>query len=137
MGTVADVVLAALRAAVPGDVSVYDTIVPGVASAKYVIAYVPPGMWSSHTVNGVSDHVLLQFSTTSVASNANPAYAAAECRWLQMKVQNTLVDLYVVADGVAPAQVTHRGNQNPKPDEATPDKKVYATDQWSLETTRV
>lgn len=137
MSTFADGILAALRASVPTGVSVYDTIVPGVPSARYVIAYIPPGMRSVGGVDGVADQVTLQFSTTTVASNPDASYSAAECRWLQGTVQNTLVDLIVTADGHAAAQVVHRGCQNPRPDEATPDKKVYATDQFSLQTVRI
>lgn len=133
----ADTVLAALGGAVPVGTGVYDSIVPGVASAAYVVVSIPPGLRSLSGIDGVSDHVLLRFSTMSVASNTNPAYAAAECRWLQAKVQDALTDLVVVADGWGRSQIKHEGDQNPKPDEATPDKKVYATDQWSLETTRV
>ena len=136
MTTVADAILAAVRAAVPGDVMVYDSIVPGVAPARYVMMYIPAGARSSYSVDGTSDCVTVDFQVTTVVSSGDPSYTSAMCRWLTGTVIDALTDLTVSADGVAPARIVHRGSQGPRPDEATPDKKVYATDQFTLETVR-
>jgi hypothetical protein len=135
--TLADTILAAVTAAVPGDVRVFDTIVPGVAPARYVMMYIPAGQRSAQAVDGVSDCVSLDFQVTSVASSSDPSYSAAMCRWLAAAVRDALTDLVVTADGVAAGRIVHRGSQGPRPDEATPDKKVFATDQFTLETVRV
>jgi hypothetical protein len=135
--TAADAILAVVRGAVPGDVVVYDSIVPGVAPPRYVMMYIPAGQRSSQSVDGVSDCVSVDFQVTSVASSADPSYAAAMCRWLAGTVRDALTDTFVTGDGLAQARITHRGSQGPRADEATPDKKVFATDQFSLETVRI
>ena len=134
MSTAADVVLATLRAGVPGGATIYDSLVPGVPTARYVVAYIPAGWREASTITGVSEDISLSFQTTSVASDANPVYAAAYCRWLQTAVRDLLTDLVITADGWSPARIRHEGSQHPQPDETTPDKKVYATDQFSLRT---
>lgn len=137
MSTGADTILALLRAAVPADVKVYDTLVPGVPPSRYVVAYIPAGARSASSITGKSEDIYLSFQTTVVASDANPSYSAAYCRWLQIAVRDALTDVSITADGWARAQIRHEGSQFPQPDEATPDKKVYATDQFSLETVRI
>jgi hypothetical protein len=136
VSTAADTILATLRAGVPGGVTIYDSMVPGVPTPRYVVLYCPAGWRESSTVTGASEDIHLSFQTTSVASDANPAYSAAYCRWLQSVVRDLLTDLTVTASGWAPAVIRHEGSQYPQPDETTPDKKVYATDQFSLTTVR-
>lgn len=137
MTTLAEAVLATIRAAVPGDVAVYDSLIPGVPPARYVVVYLDNGSRSAVSVDAVSDAVHVSFQTTSVASNSNPAYSAVYCRWLAGAVQNALIDLIITVDGWAPARIIHEGSQQAQPDELTPDKKVFATDQFSLETVRI
>jgi hypothetical protein len=134
--TAADAILAAVRAAVPADVTVFDSIVPGIAPSRYVMMYIPAGVRSSQSVDAASDCVTVDFQVTSVASGSDPTYAAAMCRWLAGAVRDALTDLYVTVDGLSAARVVHKGSQGPRADEATPDKKVYATDQFSWETVR-
>lgn len=137
MNSAADLVLAALRDAVPSAVKVYDSIIPGVPSERYVVAYIPAGWRTASSVDAASDHVYLEFQTTTVASDNNPAYSAAYCRWLATAVRDALTDLEITADGWGRARIKHEGSQSPRPDETTSDKKVYATDQFSLETVRL
>jgi hypothetical protein len=135
--TAADAVLAALRGALPVDVQVYDGLVPGVPPPLYVVAYIPAGWRQSSDITAVSEDVSLSFQTITVASDTYPAYSAAKCRWLVGAVQEALTDLVITADGWAPALIQHEGSQSPQPDETTPEKKVYATDQFSLRTVRI
>ncbi len=79
----------------------------------------------------------MSFQTTTVASDANPGYSAAYCRWVSGAVRDALTDLVITADGWASARIRHEGSQAPQPDETTPDKKVYSTDQFSLQTIRL
>ena len=134
MSTAADIILATLRAGVPGGVTIYDSMVPGVPTARYVVLYCPAGWRDSSTITGISEDIHLSCQTTSVASDANPSYAAAYCRWLASTVRDILTDLVITPDQWSRASIRHEGSQYPQPDEATPDKKVYATDQFSLRT---
>lgn len=137
MSTAADNILVAIRSVVPVNVKVYDAIVTGVPPARYVVLYIPAGLRSMSTVAAISEDISLEFQTTCVASDPDPGRASALCRWLSAAVRDALTDLVVAADGWAPAQIKHEGSQSPRPDEETPDKKVYATDQFSLETVRI
>lgn len=136
MSNTADAILTALRGAMPGGVAVYDTLIPGIPPNRYLVLYSSGGLRESYGVDAVSDCVYLSFQVTTVASDPTPAYSAATCRWLQILVRDSLTDLVVNADGHAPGRIRHDGTQSPQPDETTPDKKVYATDQFSLTTVR-
>lgn len=137
MTTFADAIVAVVRAGVPGDVMVYDTIVPGVASQRYVMLYIPDEMRSAVGVDAVSDSVRVPFHALSVVSNNNPGYAAPECRDLARRVRAALVDTTVTADGVSPARVVMDGVNPPQPDELTPDKKVFIQAQFSLQSVAI
>lgn len=132
MTTVADAIVAVVRAGVPAGVSVFDTIVEGVAPARYVMLYIPDEMRDAQAVDAVSDCVRVPFHALSVASNSNPSYAGPECRDLARRVRTALVDAVITADGVAPARVVMEGVNPPQPDELTPDKKVFIQAQFSL-----
>lgn len=137
MTTVADAIVAVVRAGVPAGVSVYDTIVDGVATQRYVMLYIPDDMRDSEAVDAVSDCVRVPFHALSVASNNNPAYAARECRDLARRVRVALVDTVITADGVSPARIVMEGVNPPQPDELTPDKKVFIQAQFSLQTVAI
>lgn len=137
MSTAADQIMAAIRGVVPTGVIVYESIIGGVPPNRYVVAYIPAGWRSPSGIDAVSDHVRLEFQTTCVASDANPSYTTAYCRWLATAVRDALTDLVITADGWGSARIQHEGSQSPRPEEATSDKKVYATDQFSLETVRL
>ena len=137
MTTAADTILAAVRAVVPVDVKVYDSIVTSIPPARYVVLYIPGGLRMATGVDAVSDAVYLEFQTTTVASDGNPSYSAAMCRWLANTVRDGLTDLIITPDGWRPARIQHVGSQSPQPDEQTPEKKVYATDQFAFTTVRV
>lgn len=129
----AEAIIAAVQAAVPADVKVYDAIISDVPPPnRYVVLYIPDVLREMTSIDPTSDGLRCSFQATAVASNPYPAYAAAECRWLTMTVANSLVDLVIVPDGMRPARIVQDGSQSPRPDEATPDKKVYATAQFSF-----
>lgn len=132
--TAADAILAAAKAALPTDTIVYDTIVPGVAPARYVVFYIPDELRRDVGIIAQSDELTATFQVTCVASNTNPAYSAAMCRWLTRTIRDLYTDLQITADGMLPATIRHQGSQSPRPDEATPDKKVYSTAQFSYQT---
>ena len=136
MTTYADNVLTLLRAAVPSGVSVFDSIVPGVAPARYVIPFIPDGLRSQSTVDAVSDHISLKFDVMTVTSTTSPVYAAAECRALSLVVRDTLTDAVISATGWGSAQIQHENSRPPVVDESTPDKKVYTVAQFSLQAYR-
>ena len=133
--TAADAILVAARTAVPG-VTVYDAIVPGIAPERYVILYIPDELRRDVGIVAHSDELTATFQATCVASNTNAAYSAAMCRWLTRTIRDTLTDLQITADGMLPAVIRHEGSQSPRPDEDTPDKKVYSTAQFSYQTSR-
>jgi hypothetical protein len=135
--TFADAIVAAVRAGVPGDVTVYDTIVPGVASARYVVLYIPDEMRDAEAVDAASDCIRVPFHALSVVSNNSPAYASPECRDLARRVRTALVDTVVSADGASPARVVMEGVNPPQPDELTPDKKVFIQAQFSLQSVAI
>ena len=134
--TAADAILAAARTAVPG-VTVYDAIVPGIAPERYVVLYIPDELRRDIGIIAQSDELTATFQATCVASNTNPAYSAGMCRWLTRTIRDLYTDLQITADGMLPAIIRHQGSQSPRPDEATPDKKVYSTAQFSYQTLRV
>lgn len=134
--TAADAILAAAKAALPGDIKVFDTIVPGIAPDRYVVLYIPDELRRDIGIVAHSDELTATFQATCVASNANPAYSAAMCRWLTRTIRDLYTDLQISADGILPAVIRHEGSQSPLPDEATPDKKVYSTAQFSYQTSR-
>ncbi len=133
----ADAILTAVRNVVPVDVKVYDAIVTGVPPVRYAVLYIPGGLRMASGMDAVSDAIYLEFQVTTVASSDNASYSAATCRWLANTIRDGLTDLIIVADGWANARIQHVGSQSPAPDEQTPDKKVYATDQFALSTVRV
>ena len=135
--TAADAILAAAKAALPTDVAVYDTIVPGIAPPRYVVFYIPDELRRDIGIIGVSDELTATFQATCVASNTSAAYSAGMCRWLTRTVRDLYTDLQITADGMLPATIRHQGSQSPRPDEATPDKKVYSTAQFSYQTARI
>lgn len=137
MTTFADAIVAVVRAGVPAGVSVFDTIVEGVAPARYVMLYIPDEMRSADAVAAVSDSVRVPFHALSVVSNNNPAYASPECRDLARRVRVALVDTVVTADGASPARVVMEGVNPPQPDELTPDKKVFIQAQFSLQSVAI
>lgn len=137
MSTAADNILATIRSAVGPSVGVYDAIVNGVPPPRYVVLYTPSGLRQMTSILAISDSIYLDFQTTCVASDADPTRSSALCRWLSTTVRDALTDLVLPADGWAPGRIKHEGSQSPRPDEETPDKKVYATDQFSLETVRI
>jgi hypothetical protein len=112
VSTAADAVLAALRGGLPADVTVYDSLVPGIPTARYVVAYIPAGWREATSITGVSGDIKLSFQTTSVASDANPVYAAAYCRWLQTAVRDTLTDLVVTAGDRRTHRVNPKSSRN-------------------------
>lgn len=129
----ADQIIEAVRAAVPVGVKVYDSIISDAPPpARYVVLYIPDVLREMTSIDPVSDAVSCAFQATSVASNPYAAYAGAECRWLANTVGNALADLVITPDGMRSAQIIQTGSQPPRPDEATPDKKVYATAQFSF-----
>jgi len=128
----AEAIIQAVEAAVPAGVKVFDSIIGGIPPARYVVLYIPDVLREMTSIDPVSDGLSCSFQATVVASNAVPAYAAAECRWLAAAVNNSLVDLVITPDGMSAARVMQTGSQSPRPDEATPDKKVYATAQFSF-----
>ena len=129
----ADLILAAVQAAVPADVNVYDAIISDVPPPpRYVVLYIPDILREMTSIDPTSDGLRCSFQATSVASNPYSAYAAAECRWLTNAVGNALTDLVITPDGMSPARIVQTSAQPPRPDEATPDKKVYATAQFSF-----
>jgi len=136
MTTAADAILTAVRAGLPSDVTVYDTIVPGIASPRYVVLYVPDELRTDSGIVGVSTDLSATFQATTVAANDSAAYAAAMCRWLSQQVREILTDLRIAPSGMSAAQIRHEGSQHPRPDETTPDKKVYSTAQFSYQTVR-
>jgi hypothetical protein len=135
--TFADAIVAVVRSGVPGDVMVYDTIVPGVAAQRYVVLYIPDEMRAAEAVSAVSDSVRVPFHALSVVSNNSPSYAAPECRDLARRVRVALVDAVVTADGASPARVVMDGVNPPQPDELTPDKKVFIQAQFSLQSVAI
>jgi hypothetical protein len=135
--TVADAIVAIVSAGVPAGVTVYDTIVPGIASERYVVLYIPDELRQASAVDAVSDMVSVPFHAISVAANAYPGYASGECRDLARRVRVALVDTVVTADGVAPARVVMDGVNPPQPDELTPDKKVFIQAQFSLQSVAI
>jgi hypothetical protein len=135
--TAADAIIGAAKANLPNDVAVYDTIVPGIAAPRYVVLYIPDELRRDIGIIAQSDELTATFQATCTASNANPAYSAAMCRWLTRAVRDLYTDLQITADGMLPATIRHQGSQSPRPDEATPDKKVYSTAQFSYQTLRV
>lgn len=137
MSTYADSVLALLRGAVPAGVTVYDSIVDGVAPARYVVPFIPPGLRSATAVDAVSDHVSVDFDVMTVVSATNPVYAAAECRALSMAVRDALTDGVVAETGWDSARILHQNSRPPVVDESTPNKKVYTVAQFSFEGARV
>lgn len=137
MTTAADAILVAARGGVPADVTVYDAIVPGIATDRYVVLYIPDELRTDVGIVGVSDYLTVTFQATVVASNTNPGYAAAQCRWLSRTVRDLFTDLVITADGMLPARIKHVASQQPRPDEATPDKKVFSTAQFSFESVKV
>lgn len=132
MTTAADAILAVVRAAVPVGVTVYDSIVPGIASERYVIMHIPDDLRETMAVDAVSDCIYVTFHAITVASNNNPAYAAPECRDLARRVRTALVDRVITADGMSAARVQMEGVNPPQPDETTPDKKVFIQAQFSF-----
>jgi len=131
--THADLIISAVQAAVPAGVKVYDAIVTDAPPPpRYVVLYIPDVLREMTSIDQVSDGLSCSFQATSVASNQYPAYAAAECRWLATAVADALTDLVITPPGMARAQIGQTGSQPPRPDEATPDKKVYATAQFSF-----
>lgn len=135
--TAAEAILTIASAALPTDVVVYDTIVPGIAPPKYVVFYIPDELRRDVGIIGVSDELTATFQVTCVASNTSPAYSAAMCRWLTRTIRELYTDRQITADGMLPAVIRHEGSQSPRPDEATPDKKVYSTAQFSYQTARI
>lgn len=133
MSDAATLILQAVRAAMPSGVAVYDaSITDAPPPARYVVLYIPDPLREITGVAGVSDGRSCSFQATTVASNPVPAYASGECRMLAGKVAGALVDLVIVPDGMTRAQIVQDGSQSPRVDEATPDKKVYATAQFSF-----
>lgn len=137
MTTFADSIVATLQAAVPAGVAVYDAMVPGIPPARYVVCYITSGVRGLSSISPVSDNLSLSFQTTTVASDPNPALSAVYCRWLAILVRDTLTDRIITADGYSPARILHEGSESARPDETTPDKKVYATDQFMLTSVRI
>jgi hypothetical protein len=135
--TAADAILAAAKATLPTDITVYDTIVPGIAPPRYVVFYIPDELRRDVGIVAHSDELTATFQATCVASNSNPVYSAAMCRWLTHTVRDLYTDLQITADGMMPAVIRHEGSQSPRPDEDTPDKKVYSTAQFSYQTSRI
>lgn len=133
MTTFADSVLAAVVAAVPGDVHVYDTMVDGVPPARYVLLFIPGGLRSMTAIDNQSDHLSLHFDVMTVVASKNGVYAAPQCRALASRVRDALTDHVVTATGWRNAQIKHAGSRPPAPDETTPNKKVFCTDQFELE----
>jgi hypothetical protein len=115
---------------------VYDTIVPGIAPPRYVVFYIPDELRKDVGIAAHSDELTATFQATCVASNTSPGYSAAMCRWLTRTVRDLYTDLQITADGMLPATIRHEGSQTPRPDETTPDKKVYSTAQFSYQTVR-
>ena len=129
----ADAIIAAVQAGVPADVKVYDSIVSDAPPpARHVILYIPDVLREMTSIQAVSDAVSCAFQATTVTSNSIPAYAGGDCRWLAGKVASVLTDMAFVPDGMARAVIVQDSAQPPRPDEATPDKKVYATAQFSF-----
>lgn len=137
MTTVADAIVAVVSAAVPAGVTVYDAIVPGIASERYVVLYIPDELRQASAVDAVSDMVRVPFHAISVAANAYPGYASGECRDLARRVRAALVDTVVTADGASPARIVMDGVNPPQPDELTPDKKVFIQAQFSLQSVAI
>ena len=135
--TAADAILAAAKATLPADITVYDTIVPGIAPPRYVVFYIPDELRRDIGIIAQSDELTATFQATCVASNTSPAYSAAMCRWLTRTVRELYTDLQITADGMLPATIRHQWSQSPRPDEDTPDKKVYSTAQFSYQTARI
>ena len=133
MSDAATLIVQAVRAAMPAGVKVYDAIITDAPPPpRYVVLYIPEPLREITGVAAVSDGRSCSFQATSVASNPIPAYAAGECRILAGQVSGALVDLVIVPDGMTRAQIVQDGAQPPRPDEATPDRKVYATAQFSF-----
>lgn len=133
MSDAATLIVQAVRAAMPAGVKVYDAIITDAPPpARYVVLYIPDPLRQITGVAAVSDGLSCSFQATTVASNPVPAYASGECRVLAGKVAAALVDLVITPDGMTRAQIVQDGSQSPRPDEATPDKKVYATAQFSF-----
>lgn len=133
MSDAATLIVQAVQAAVPAGVRVYDAIITDAPPPpRYVVLYIPDPLRAITAVDAAADARVCSFQATVVASNSVPAYAAGDCRWLAKKVADTLTGLVISPDGMTAARIVQDGAQSPRPDEGTPDKKVYATAQFSF-----
>ena len=138
MSNAAELILQAVSAAVPADVKVYDAMVTDAPPpARYVVLYIPDELREITGLVAVSDGRSCSFQATTVTSNRIPAYAPGDCRWLAGRVAGALTDLVITPSGMARAQIVQVGSQPPRPDEATPDKKVFATAQFSFRSVQI
>lgn len=143
--TVPDAVIAGIVAALPGaelwdgereldpgDLVVFDGIVPPVPPRRYVVVYADPGTVAALAVCARSDSATFRWQTTSVA----PDRAAAH--WLSTAVRDGTVDTRPAAAGWSCGPVRHTFSQLPQRDEQVMERPaVYAVDQYALLASRV
>jgi hypothetical protein len=130
----AEVILDALRSALPSDVAVYDAMVPGTPPARYVILFCGNGLRESSSVIGTSADLTQTFQVTSVTSRPDTASTPAPLtRWVQAKVREALTDRRFDVDGLVCGLVRHVQSLPPVVDEDVKDRPtVYAVDQFEF-----
>lgn len=104
--TLADAVLAMIRAAMPTGVSVYDRQVPDDGAQteppdRYVVLWMPGPDRKSSAVSGQSSDRMVRWQTTCVAPDR------AMAQWLSNRVCGALVDQRPAVDGWTREQVKH------------------------------
>jgi hypothetical protein len=110
---------------------VYDGIVPGVPTARYVCVYGATGTRTADAIDGASRSVQYDLQIQSVAVNG------AQCRWLATQVRDALTDWVPAVDGQVSWGFQHQLSRRPVADESVADRHLmYAVDQFVLIATR-
>lgn len=150
--TVADTVVAAVVAAIPGaalwqqteatppfdDLLVFDAIVPPQPPQRYVVVWPDDGTRTTgpgrdqSPVCDVSSSELYRWQVTAVAPDRQMA------AWLARRVKDHLTDARIEVEGLSSGLIRHVFSQQPQPDEKVLERPVvFVIDQYRLLAERV
>lgn len=137
--SLADAVLERLTGALPDDIGVFDSTVPGIPPARYVVLYCDTGRLTADCADGVSRELDFRLQVTSVAVlNDSVLQAAPMARWIAELVRTSLTDWRPAVDGLVIGPLVHLNSRQPTPDETVADRHlVFAIDQFSTIADRI
>jgi hypothetical protein len=114
----------------PGEIPVYDGIIPKTPPDRYVIVYIDIGTRQAIAACGTNDSAYVRWQTTSVAPDG------AQVRWVAEKVCDS-VDTRPVAAGWSCGPIQHTYSQRPQRDETVAERPaVYQIDQYEVLATK-